>query len=118
MLQNVVRGLCRHSGGVMLVAGTIGVLAGVKHLMSSSRAAAAQPVIIRPQPARAKSVDRFSIRRTQSELGYTYWVLQGHGQHRGFALFDSWQEAMDEAQRRINTAASVQEMTFFESVRV
>ena len=53
----------------------------------------------------ATTVDRFSIRRTRSELGYTYWVLQGHGKYNGFTLFDTWQEAIDEAQRRISRSS-------------
>lgn len=94
MLQNVLRGLCRNSGGVMLVAGAIGVLAGLECLMSA-RTATPKRLVREIRP------DRFTIRRTKSELGYCYWVLQGYGKYSGFDLFDSWQEAIDEAQRRV-----------------
>ena len=98
MLQNLVRGLCRNAGGIILVAGTIGLLTGVKQLM------AAPPAVRRKERStRYKydhAIDRFTIRRTQSELGYTYWVLQGFGKYRGFTLFDTWQEAISEVERR------------------
>ena len=105
MLQNVVRGLCRKTGGVILVAGAIGVLAGVQHFLSGQAVA---PLAISlpsyPKPhGMPKPLDRFSIRQTRSELGYTYWVLQGFGKFRGFTLFDTWQEAIDEVQRRVRT---------------
>lgn len=118
MLQNVLRGLCRNPGGIILVAGTIGVLTGVKHLMSPPAAVrtrvrphSERQRVGMPKPGMPKPIDRFTISRTQSELGYTYWVLQGHGQYTGFALFDTWQEAMDEMQRRTKNTASVQELT-------
>ena len=102
MFQNVFRGLCRNPGGVVLVAGAIGVLAGVKHFMSGI-ALPQSPLVLRPErkhPGMPKPLDRFTVRRTQSELGYTYWVLQGYGSYTGFTLFDTWQEAIDEIQRR------------------
>jgi hypothetical protein len=49
--------------------------------------------------------DYFSIRQTRSDLGYVYWVLQGHGRFASFALFDSWREAMDAAHQHISEAA-------------
>ena len=104
MLHNVFRGLCRNRGGVILVAGAIGVLAGVKHLLSRPAAPHGQsPTIPKSDISKSglsKTLDRFTIRRTQSELGYTYWVLQGYGQYTGFTLFDTWQEAVEEMTRR------------------
>ena len=99
MLQNIVRGFCRHSRGVILVAGTAGVLAGVQRLLSQ------------PKSARPRTSDRFSVRRTQSDLGYTYWVVQGHGKYRGFALFDTWPEAIAEVLRRTSRRAVRQPVT-------
>ncbi len=112
MLRNILRGLCRNPGGVILVAGTIGVLHGVKHFLAAP-AAAQSHVRSRPDrkhPGMPRPLDRFTIRRTRSELGYTYWVLQGFGRHTGFALFDTWQEAIDEVRRRTETTISVQEL--------
>lgn len=94
--------------GIRLIAGAVGVLAGLQHLLcAKDRAecdgeplAAAIPV----SPAeRADKTRRnyFSIRRTKSELGYVYWVLHGHGEFQCFVLFDSWREAIDEAIRRV-----------------
>lgn len=113
MLQNILRGLCRNSGGLILVAGAIGVLSGVKHFLAPPFAVPSQASAgpERKRPGMPKPLDRFTIRRTQSELGYTYWVLQGYGHYAGFTLFDTWQEAMDEVRRRTGTAISVQELT-------
>lgn len=108
MLQNMVRGLCRKSCGVVLVAGAIGVLAGVERFLSAGELVPARTYDSRRSPVEPRTADRFSIRRTRSELGYTYWVLQGHGKYRGFALFDSWQEAMDEVQRRFAISPRLQ----------
>jgi len=112
MLQTLVRGLCRNSGGVILVAGAIGVLAGVEHFMS--RRALVEPRAVsqvkRKRPGMPMALDRFSIRRTKSELGYTYWVLQGYGTYNGFTLFDTWQEAIDEVQRRTSHFPAVEEL--------
>lgn len=118
MLQNVLRGLCRRSGGVILVAGAIGVLAGVEHFMSGRARAQSHsgPSSERKRPGMPKPLDRFSIRRTQSELGYTFWVLQGYGQYSGFTLFDTWQEAIDEVQRRTRNSVSAQELALAATV--
>lgn len=110
MLQNVVRGLCRNSGGVILVAGAIGVLAGVQRLMSARTPVSRTSRISQSRsPVPAAAIDRFSIRRTKSEIGYCFWVLQGYGKYKGFDLFDTWQEAIHEAQRRIDVPEHVAE---------
>ncbi len=111
MLQNFVRSLCRNPGGVILVAGAIGVLAGVEHFMSARAVAPAGASRRRPvrRLPRSSGVDRFSIRRTKSELGYCYWVLQGYGKYTGFDLFDTWQEAMDEVQHRTGSLSPAEE---------
>ena len=108
MLRNIVRGLCGKPGGVILVAGAIGVLAGVQHFMKVSvlLPSPATDQKRRNGPGMPRTLNRFTIRRTQSELGYTYWVLQGHGEYTAFALFDTWREAMDEAQRRLKQSPS------------
>lgn len=91
------RGLCRNSSGRALVAGAIGVLTGVEYLMTAHPTA--------PKPSPTARTDYFKISRTQSDLGYTYWVLQGFGKYRGFTLYDTWREAMDEAARRTKCAS-------------
>ncbi len=50
---------------------------------------------------RRSRVCYFRIRRTKSELGYTFWILQGFDKHKCFVLFDTWQEAIDEANLRL-----------------
>lgn len=109
MLRHLVRGLCRSTGGLTLVASAIGVLAGVEYFMSS-RSAQQQPVERkRTNPVPAARVDYFTIRRTRFELGYTYWILQGFGKHKCFVLCDTWQEAMNEATLRLKTAPAPEE---------
>jgi hypothetical protein len=66
---------------------------------------AAQPVQ-ETRPTLAKE-DRFRIYRTKTEVGFSYWVLQGNGLFEGFALFDSWEQAMQEAERRVEVARRI-----------
>jgi len=111
MLRHFFRGLCSNSNGRVLVASAIGVLVGVEHLLST-QPRTSRPVAKQPQPdaVRARpSSCCFKIRRTQSEIGYTYWVLQGFGKYQSFALFDTWQEAMVDANRRLSAAGVFEE---------
>ena len=50
---------------------------------------------------RRSRVCYFRIRRTRSELGYTFWILEGLDKHKCFVLFDTWREAIDEANLRL-----------------
>jgi hypothetical protein len=52
-------------------------------------------------------VDRFRIYRSKTDLGYTYWVLQGFGAFQSFALFDTWEQAIQEADRRLTVARRI-----------
>ncbi|MFL6447234.1 MAG: hypothetical protein ACJ746_06040 [Bryobacteraceae bacterium] len=91
--------------GIHLIAGTVGVLAGLHHLLSAKDRIHSARTPVRTANAvsgqslaeRATRRHYFSIRRTKSELGYVYWVLQGHGEFQCFVLFDTWREAVDEA---------------------
>lgn len=103
MLWRIFRGLCMNPAGRTLVAGTIGVLAGVECLLSSRsqarlRERAHQPPV--KAPAVSTRADYLKIYRTKSELGYVYWVLQGFGRYKCFVLLDSWREAIAEAEQR------------------
>ena len=92
LIDGLSRNLCRKKGGIALLSGVAGVLAGVERFIA-------------PRPAvRKPRTDYFSIRQTRSELGYTFWVLQGHGYFASFTLFDTWREAMDEASLRVGSA--------------
>jgi hypothetical protein len=68
-----------------------GVIVGM--VIGARRRASASTVPARPLA--------FSIRRTRSEVGYTYWILQGFGKHKCYLLCDTWQEAIDEANVRL-----------------
>ncbi len=45
----------------------------------------------------AKSAPHFTIKRTKSEVGHAYWVLQGFGPYKCYVLCDTWDEAMTRA---------------------
>ncbi len=54
--------------------------------------------------AAASRGDRqFSIKRTKSEVGYVYWILEGFGKHKCFVLCDTWEEAMEQAKNRLDS---------------
>jgi len=46
---------------------------------------------------------QFSIKRTKSEVGYVYWILEGFGKHKCFVLCDTWEEAMEQAKARLES---------------
>ncbi len=100
--------------GTHLLAGAVGVLAGLQHLLSAKERTkrASEPEsreqvrsINHTQPTQRRP-DYFSIRRTKSELGYVYWVLQGYGEFQCYVLHDTWKEAADEACRRASDACA------------
>ena len=93
-------GLCRDRRGLVVIAGAIGVLRGVECLFSTRQVdpRAGEPKPAPPEPVRQA---RIKITRTKSELGYVYWVVREVGGDPSYTLFDTWQEAMDEASRRL-----------------
>jgi hypothetical protein len=103
MFGKVVSGLCRKRGGLVLVAGAIGLLAGVEYLL-----AVRSPKPVSPARARSRNqTPHLKVSQTRSELGYVYWVVREAGGTPKYALFDTWQEAIDEVNRRIKSAASI-----------
>jgi hypothetical protein len=78
------------------------LVAGIFVVTSTLLLAAGVIVILVGRRRKPKRVERpFSIKRTKSEVGYVYWILEGHGKYKCFVLCDSWQEAIAEAQRRL-----------------
>jgi hypothetical protein len=59
-----------------------------------------------PPPSVPAAKPRIKISQTRSELGYVYWVVREFGGNPSYALFDTWQEAMNEAQRRMAATQS------------
>jgi len=57
--------------------------------------------MMRPAPNRTDR--QFSIKRTKSEVGYVYWILEGYGKHKCFVLCDTWEEAMEQAKTRLDS---------------
>jgi hypothetical protein len=59
---------------------------------------AASPALL-AVPAKAGQRN-FTIKRTKSEVGYVYWILEGHGRYKCFVLCDTWEEAVAQATAR------------------
>ncbi len=53
--------------------------------------------------AMSRADRQFSIKRTKSEVGYVYWILEGFGKHKCFVLCDTWEEAMEQAKTRLES---------------
>jgi len=117
-------------GGLLIAAGVavlaVGVLAGVEVLLSNSNRRPRRSKRVEPDetPALAELVSvappvdvkaaeasplvpkrdakrNFSIKRTKSEVGYVYWILEGYGRYKCFVLCDSWDEAVAQAQAKL-----------------
>jgi hypothetical protein len=104
MFGKVVSGLCCSRGGLVVVAGAIGLLASVGYLFAKrtpkpDRAARAQG-----RKHFAPVTPRIKVSQTRSEFGYVYWVVRETGSNPRYALFDTWQEALDDVNRRMNAA--------------
>lgn len=114
-MKRVFAGLFIATGAVVLA---IGVLACAERLLANDPKrsrhrrheddAIAPPAAV-PAPMRAattamtgKPAQRnFTIRRTKSEVGFVYWMLEGHGRYKCFILCDSWAEAVEQGQARM-----------------
>ncbi len=115
-------------GGLLLAAGAavlaVGVLAGVEVLLQNpsrpsrrtrrpqadakpvdgERLSVAQTMDEEPTAAlvpKKDAVRNFSIKRTKSEVGYVYWILEGYGKYKCFILCDSWDEAVAQAKSKM-----------------
>ena len=95
-----------------MIAGAVGVLTGVEHMLSARQSGKPRKPRAEAAPSAVPAVRSccFKIRQTRSEVGYVYWVLQGFGKHRCYVLHDTWQEAMDDAAARMKAAAEQHEL--------
>lgn len=108
--------MVRVFGGLFIAAGAVvlavGVLACAEKLLSGSnkrgRRSGQEKAPSVPQPAAASHIAaetkperNFSIKRTRSEVGFVYWILEGHGKYKCYVLCDSWAEAIETAKSRM-----------------
>lgn len=104
-LKSIITRLSRRRSGVALLLGVSTMLTGVERLLAPSRQKPPDPSLPFNSPEAARKsrtrVNYFAIRQTRSEIGLVYWVLQGFGCYQSFTLFDTWQEAVEEANRRL-----------------
>jgi hypothetical protein len=106
MFGKVVSGFCRKRGGLVFVAGAIGLLASVEYLLAMRAPKPDRTPGSRLRNQSTHPTPRFKITQTRSELGYVYWVVRVVGGNPSYALFDTWREAMDEVNHRVKAAAS------------
>ena len=112
-MKRLFTGLFVVSGAIVL---TVGFLAAVELLLSNPKRSRrtrriefadtpAAPTAIQPAPTPSpeeKPAERkFSIKRTKSEVGYVYWILEGYGRYKCFILCDSWDEAVAQAKAKL-----------------
>jgi hypothetical protein len=111
-LKRLIDGMARTRSGLMVLSGLTAVLSGVEKVMIVSLQTRTPGAGVKVQPAlpvqaRRQRTDYFAIRRTCSELGYVYWVLQGYGYFQSFTLFDTWAEAMQQADEKLRHARAL-----------
>jgi hypothetical protein len=70
---------------------------------TAAAADAAAPVasLATPLVPKTDAARNFSIKRTKSEVGYVYWILEGYGKYKCFILCDSWDEAVEQAKAKL-----------------
>jgi hypothetical protein len=112
-------------GGLLIAAGVavlaVGVLAAAQVLLQNpnQRARRGQnekestgvpepedrPEVMAEAPAdlvpKKDAARNFSIKRTKSEVGYVYWILEGYGKYKCFILCDTWEEAVAKAKTKL-----------------
>jgi hypothetical protein len=112
-------------GGLLIAAGVavlaVGVLAAAEVLLQNPNRrsrrsesekkssdvavpeAVPQLTVEAPSPLAPKkdAARNFSIKRTKSEVGYVYWILEGYGKYKCFILCDTWDEAVEQAKAKL-----------------
>ena len=115
-MKSLLHGLFITSGAVVLA---VGALVTVERLLADPHRrrvrpagnpespAAPQPSIVAPERSKQRN---FSIKRTKSEVGFVYWILEGYGAYKCFILCDTWDEAVAQAQLKMaETGASLRD---------
>ncbi len=97
-LERFIDGFAKRKSGAWILGGIASLFEGVERLMSVPGKKRGS---LQKHAAPVRRNDFFSIRRSGSDLGLAYWVLQGHGVYASFQLFDTWREAMSAAEARL-----------------
>ena len=103
-LKRLVDILARRREGIFVLAGVAALLTGVERLMRTPGVSLQRRKHGQALPGDYSAQERrnfFTVRQTRSELGYVFWVLQGHGELSSFELFDSWADAIKAADARL-----------------
>ena len=113
-MLRIFGGLLMATGALVLAAGVVGVIVVLERALTNREKDRQQPpaapetparppvvAAAEPQATRPKAERHFSIKRTKSEVGYVYWILEGHGKYKCFVLCDSWEEAIEQAKARL-----------------
>lgn len=114
LFRRVLRDLLTASSAVLLVAGAHAIAARRRRAArsveeaGSEKPACRNPGVATAQTSRPSEVhatrnDFFEITRSRSKDAKRKWVLQGFGRYQCFLLFDTWQDAMDQATFRIES---------------
>lgn len=94
-------------GGLLMAGGAAVLAAGAMVLMEKLLARPSGDVHSAPKLPLAKPARHFSIKKTSSEVGYAYWILQGFGPYKCYLLCDTWEEAITEMRLRIGQVDTV-----------
>ncbi len=59
-------------------------------------------------PPKPETERKFSIKRMKSDVGSVYWMLEGFGKYKCFVLCDSWEEAMQLANAKLEEVDAIE----------
>ena len=97
MTGRLLRGFFIASGALLCMAGAVALSKRRNRPMSAKTT---------PAHSQSKRSDFFSLTRSRSKDPCPKWVLQGYGRYTCFLLFDSWEEAMRQANFRLEKLGS------------
>ncbi len=102
-LGQVLRGLAIASGALLIWTGAAMAVAAKRRGLRTKKVCQAHRSQAQQAVGRA---NYFEITKSRGTVQQAKWVLQGFGRYQCFLLFDSWQEAMDQASFRLESLGS------------